>query len=76
MTTQWAGLQNFFPTHMCNSTHLLVLIGLFNHEIGVILVGCEDVFYCGSTMCNDKARNLVIYSSNANIHVFVHEDFK
>jgi hypothetical protein len=25
-------------------------------------------------MCNDEARNVVIYSLNANIHVFVHED--
>jgi hypothetical protein len=25
-------------------------------------------------MCNDKASNVVIYSSNANIHVYVHED--
>jgi hypothetical protein len=26
-------------------------------------------------MCNDEARNVVIYSLNANIHVYVHKDF-
>jgi hypothetical protein len=25
-------------------------------------------------MCKDEARNVVIYSLNANIHVYVHED--
>jgi hypothetical protein len=25
-------------------------------------------------MCNDEAINVVIYSLNANIHVYVHED--
>ncbi len=25
-------------------------------------------------MCNDEARDVVIYSLNANIHVYVHED--
>jgi hypothetical protein len=25
-------------------------------------------------MCNDKASNVVICSSNANIHVYVHKD--
>ncbi len=30
--------------------------------------------YCGSVMCNDKAWNVVIFSINANIHVFVHVD--
>jgi hypothetical protein len=26
-------------------------------------------------MCNDEAGNVVLYSLNANIHVYVHEDF-
>ncbi len=25
-------------------------------------------------MCNDQAGNVVIYSLNANIHVYVHQD--
>jgi hypothetical protein len=25
-------------------------------------------------MCNDEARNVVIYSLNTSIHVYVHED--
>jgi hypothetical protein len=25
-------------------------------------------------MCNDEARNVVIYSLNASIHVYAHED--
>jgi hypothetical protein len=25
-------------------------------------------------MCNDEARNVVIYSINTSIHVYVHED--
>jgi hypothetical protein len=30
--------------------------------------------YCGSVMCNDEALNVVIFTINANIHVFVHVD--
>ncbi len=30
--------------------------------------------YCGSVMCSDEALNVVIFTINANIHVFVHVD--
>jgi hypothetical protein len=32
------------------------------------------MYYCGSTMCNYEAIDVVIYNLNANIHVYVHED--
>jgi hypothetical protein len=44
-------------------------------KIDTILIFHEDVYiYCGSTMCSDEAGNVVIYSLNTSIHVYVHED--
>jgi hypothetical protein len=58
-------------------TYMTVLTYWYNwlvsYEIGIILVVLRYL-YCGFTMCNDKVSNVLICSSNANIHVFVHED--
>jgi hypothetical protein len=48
---------------------------LNTYETGVILVVYEYVFIADLQCAfNDESINVVIYSLNANIHVYVHED--
>jgi hypothetical protein len=50
-----------FPIHICDGTHSLAKIGLYNYELEQHWFGLHDVFYCGSTVCNDNALNFAMY---------------
>jgi hypothetical protein len=61
---------------VCDSTHSLVYHWLKIDIWNIINIGFSlmKIYVCGSVMCNDEALNVVIFTINANIHVFVHVD--
>jgi hypothetical protein len=68
------GPLEFFPTHVCDSTHPLAYItGLKIMKIEAILVFHEDVLIA-DLQCAMTRPGMLQYTINASIHVYVHED--